>query len=214
MSSAAEGLDNRVPIGYFLHGTGIARNFIEILVNLVGPACIQFSNMLREKNKMNTSVSHQKIAANRCSILAVVFVIFSLGITGCSSKTKLSPSEAKAEAFELLNEEVHSVITDPARANEIVELIEGLEKSFLRAIEDRSRHRRDFATLNADYGTPKEAFAQLMEQIETDEESNREKVVALRAKLVRATTADEWVELAKSKEKAFEASFMSLHAAK
>jgi len=163
---------------------------------------------------MNTSISHQKIAAIRCSILAVVFVIFSLGVTGCSSKTKQSPSEAKAEVFEILNEEVHSVITDPARANEIVELIEKLEKSFLRAIEDRSRHRREFAALNADYDTPKEAFVRLMEQIEKDEESNREKVAELRTELVRATTADQWVELAKSKEKAFEASFKSLRLAK
>lgn len=102
---------------------------------------------------MNTSISHQKIAAIRCSILAVAFVIFFLGVTGCSSKTKQSPSEAKA-------------------------------------------------------------FVRLMEQIEKDEESNWEKVAELRAELVRATTADQWAELAKSKEKAFEASFKSLRLAK
>ena len=139
---------------------------------------------------------------NRYSILVVTLATLSFGIIGCSSETKKSPGEAKAQAFESLNEQVRSVITDPARTSEVLELMAQLEKSFIGLIEDRTRYRREFATLNADYDAPKEAFAALSEQIQIAEDDNRQEVAEIRSELIRVTTADEWAELAKTKEDA------------
>ena len=108
----------------------------------------------------------------RYSILFIAFVTavvtFIFGVAGCSSETKISPSEAKAQAFELLNEEVRSVVTDPERVNDAADQIAKLEKALRQVVEDRSQHRKDFAVLNADYDTPKTAFVALANQIGKD----------------------------------------------
>lgn len=148
----------------------------------------------------------------RYSILFIALVSFTFGITGCTSKTKISPGEAKAQAFDLLNEEIRSVITDPARANDAADQIAKLEKTFRQVIEDRSQLRKDFVALSADYDAPKEAFVTLANQIEQDEDVNRQKIAEIRAELVRIITADEWAELAKSKQDAFSAGFKALQA--
>ena len=142
------------------------------------------------------------------------FILLSLAIAivaaACAGKDKPTPADVEKEAFNSLRTEVASVITDPERLADALEVVTAIEALFDDLREHLLDRKAKIKALNADYDANRADFVGLYESIQSDMARNQQQISALHRKLMGLTTVAEWEELSKEKESAMEAVIQSI----
>ena len=134
-------------------------------------------------------------------VLLVAVVI--LPSMGC--KSKQTPAEERDQAFADLRADVTSVITDPGRRQEVLKIVDELHGAFNQVRKGRMDRAKEFRALNADYDTPRSAFTAHQDRVNRQLDANRNKIAEVHRRLIKATTPDEWKDLAGSRSDSLDA---------
>ena len=132
----------------------------------------------------------------------VWIIVAALSIAACGGKESVSREDQQVAAFEDLRTAIVEVVTDESRQETVLELVGQFEADVDALREILVQRRSDFRRLNADYDTDKEEFVRFANEMEARIQENRRRVFHARAKLIKATTEDEWDALSKVDTKA------------
>jgi hypothetical protein len=140
----------------------------------------------------------------------VWIIVAALSIVSCAGKDPVSREDQQVAAFEDLRMAIVEVVTDESRRETVLELIEEFEADVdgLRGI--LVQRRSDFRRLHADYDTDREKFLRFANEMEARIQQNQRRIFDARAKLIKATTEDEWDALTKVETKAMKSISMSI----
>jgi hypothetical protein len=147
-------------------------------------------------------------AINRVSAV-VLFAFIALGTTGCAGK-KASPLENEQQAFDDVRAELLSIVIDPKRAAEAVELVSALEQSFSVTRKDIELRKANLILLNEDYDASRSDFEVQFEHIALDIRTNRNHISAIHRQFAEVLTAEEWAAIDKARSKAMNAAINTI----
>jgi predicted small lipoprotein YifL len=136
------------------------------------------------------------------NIRNVWIIVAVLSIAACGGKEPVSREDQQVAAFEDLRTAIVEVVSDESRRETVLGLAEEFEADVDALREILVQRRSDFRRLNADYDTDKEEFVRFANEMETRIQENQRRVFDGRAKLIQATTAEEWDALTKVDTKA------------
>jgi hypothetical protein len=139
------------------------------------------------------------------TIASALLVIMALGIAGCSSN-KQTPQEAEQQAFADVKAEIQSVVTDPDRAAQAIDLIDDLKTSLDKVQADIAKRKANLGQLHQDYDIPREAYENELAAMRAEFHANGQRVFAVRRQLTEVLTDEEWTTLEKARSKALESS--------
>jgi len=101
-------------------------------------------------------------------------------------------------------------VTDPDRADKVVDLVDQLEKSFEDTRKNVQARKAKTRALNANYDATRDDFAALYDEAKQDMVSNRATMTRIHRQMVDAMTVDEWSQVQKAESKALQASVAAL----
>jgi len=136
------------------------------------------------------------MSKRRCVILLL------MGLTACGGKEQVSSEDQQDAAFADLRVAVDDTVTDEASKSEVMQLVDELESDVDKLREILVMRRAEIRRLNADYDVTREDFLNFANETEVRIQENRRNVLAARARLVNATTQEEWNVLTKVETKA------------
>lgn len=125
-------------------------------------------------------------------------------LSACGGKEAVTALEMEQSAFQDLDAEIQTIVTDPARAAEVQVLVEQFQQEFIllrKVIEDQ---RIESRALNANYDATREEFEAQIAASQENMQAARERVTGAHLAIIAATTAEEWSELHKATTKAME----------
>lgn len=96
-----------------------------------------------------------------------------------------------------LREGIRATVTEPARRDPMLALIDRLERESLLCQEQSREFSRRLQELNADYATPDAAFEALALEVRGFRDRQREVLVGIHLEMARLATAEEWPRLVK-----------------
>jgi hypothetical protein len=134
-----------------------------------------------------------------------------LCVSGCAGK-KQSPVDKMQEAFADLRTEIQTIVADPERASQAVELVDQLEQTYTDATASIQSHKDQLRELNEDYDVSRAAMEEPMALILVDLEVNQKVVLEIGNKMSALLTAEEKDELAKARSKALSAAVNTMNA--
>jgi hypothetical protein len=154
----------------------------------------------KEVKGMNTNVSR---AANFLSgyakkagfIGGLAALIGVLLVAGCAHKPEAPPQKTES-----LQDLVHKEISDPARAEKVLALMEQMDARIKLQNEMNQQAQQAFLNLNADYNTTPEQFQQHMDSARASRDENRQKIMDAYFQIKALTTQQEWEALSKPGE--------------
>jgi len=143
--------------------------------------------------------------------LPVMMAVFLLILSGCM-KSNVSPVDEANQAFADVQVEMQSVITDPKRAKEAIELLLAMKQSFADSLAKTQANRKQFIKLNADYNSTRAELDAAIAKVRKDMRSDQETITKYNRQMVDILTAEEWAEIQKSSSKAMSAAIQALQA--
>ena len=149
---------------------------------------------------------------NRITSLSSAIVVLAataLGTAGCASKNE-SPFDIEKQAFDDVRAEIQSIVSDPDRAAEAIDLVSALQQSIDDTQKDVSARKARIRELNADYDASRADIEAQFDQIKSDIKSNHQRASEIHRQLVSVLTADEWAEVEKASSQAMAAAIKSL----
>ncbi len=136
-----------------------------------------------------------------------------VALTGCGGNKNMTPADEMGAAFDDFNAEIREVVTEPERADQVVALVDKLEKE-LRLMQNQINAREaDFRKLNANYDTSEQQFKDFAERVERETRENKETASTTYRALYKLLTPEERDALVKSRSKAVTAAVRNLEAA-
>ena len=126
-------------------------------------------------------------------------------IAGCGGKDAVSREDQQAAAFADLRSAVEEVVAEDNRRADIMRLIDGLELDINSLRASLVERRTEFRRLNADYDTTREELTEFANAMEVRIQEDRRRVFDGRARLIAATTDEEWDALTKVDTRAMKA---------
>lgn len=134
-------------------------------------------------------------------------------LAACGGDKNMTPADEMGAAFDDFSAEIREVVTDEARADQVVAIIEQLEVD-LRLMQNRINARQgDFRKLNANYDATMEDFQRFSDRVERETRENRDKAATSYRELYRLLTPEERDALVKTRSKAVTAAIANLDAA-
>jgi hypothetical protein len=113
--------------------------------------------------------------------------------------------ESAKGAFNDLRAAVRNEIRDPARATEVTDLVDRLERLMIEAGEARNTHTTRLNALIANYDAPEEDFKAAFREFNAKRISRQDQILAIDQKARTLTTHEEWKAIAKAAAHALEA---------
>lgn len=133
--------------------------------------------------------------------LALGLFVVSLG--ACSSDHR-QPSEVIRDGMFATREAVREVVPEPERQEELVALVDELERLLGEQSEDLQEAARRMEALNDDPRTTRAAFDAEFRAVTERRRARRDEVFDLHFRLIELTTEDEWKHIGKREAAAFE----------
>ena len=149
------------------------------------------------------------IATSRLPAFCILITIIAFFTAGCAGK---SPIDKEVDAFDNLRTNVQDVVADPERAEQSLVLVDELQREFDDIKELRFERKKQIKALNADYDASRAEFETLLDGIAQDRLANQERVSQTYRQLLEVITTEEWAKLAKSRNKAMQATIKALQA--
>ena len=118
-------------------------------------------------------------------------------MAACSGEPKLTPEKAVLQSMDELRSAAQTTIKDPARAKEMVGVVDQLERHFDEALKANQTHFVRLRALDTDYDTTEADFRKLFADFNAGAVRRRDRFVELRERLIAATTEAEWNDIAK-----------------
>lgn len=140
-------------------------------------------------------------------IFCGVVVITALLTASCAGK-KTFPEEKEMEAFQALHADVREVVTDSTRAEQMVALVGELQQEF-DAI-NRAKRLERYRALHLDYDASRAEIEVLLDGFMQERLVSYERVTQTYRKMRDAVTAEEWIALSKSSNKAMDAALQAM----
>ena len=141
---------------------------------------------------------------NPTYLLIVVACVAAL-IAGCGGKDAVSREDQQAAAFADLRSAVEEVVVDDERRVDVLQQVDDFESDVNSLRATLVERRAEFRRLNADYDTTREELTEFANAMEARIQENRRRVFDGRARLIAATTDEEWVALTKVDTRAMKA---------
>ena len=126
-------------------------------------------------------------------------------VAGCGGTDPVSREDQQAAAFADLRSAVEEVVVEDDRRADVMRLIDGLELDINSLRASLVERRTEFRRLNADYDTTREELTEFANAMEVRIQENRRRVFDGRARLIAATTDEEWDALTKVDTRAMKA---------
>jgi len=155
-----------------------------------------------------TSDSHH-VAVSSPWVAAVFALALALAAVGCSSKHLTPEQQAQAEA-EAYQAQIRKVVTDPARADQLVALIGEFQQQIRESAANLKDYRAKVAALDANYEATRADYEDLISQQNAHHEALLKKFAGLREQMTALTTDAEWEELKKARLRTLEADLRDL----
>jgi outer membrane murein-binding lipoprotein Lpp len=146
----------------------------------------------------------EKWLQRRVRLPHILLVVVATMIAGCRSTPK---SEVVAKAVTTYQSKIREIITDPARAEMLVQLVDQAVAQRNAAESAAAVFLENFERLNADYDATKAQFTSLLATHRNERRQIAEALLSIRAKMVAGTTPKEWESLSKVREKALDTIF-------
>jgi hypothetical protein len=123
-------------------------------------------------------------------------------LAACGGSEPVSREDEQAAAFADLRLAIVETVTDEARQNEVLGIIDALEEDVgdLRGL--LVRRRTELRELNADYDTTREDFLEFASRMEARIQNGRREAIQQHIKLADAMTEEEWASLSRAQTKA------------
>lgn len=144
-------------------------------------------------------------------VKAASFVLVVALLTGCGGN-KTPPDDAMSQGFDAFNDEIRTVVTDPARADRAIELVTELERQ-VEVLEDRIAARElAFRKINADYDATEADFREFLDGIDRQVRENKATMDKIYRELYRTLNAAEREELEGSQSAAIKSAITAINA--
>ena len=141
---------------------------------------------------------------------SISIILLAVLLAACGGKETVSREGKQDAAFADLRVAIEATVTDKERSIEVLSLVDDFEQDVddLRAL--LVLRRAELRKLNANYDTTREELSRFSKEMTEKIEENRADLLAARIQLLKATTADEWAELARAETKAMQSISLSL----
>ena len=131
-------------------------------------------------------------ASCRLTLLCIAVALF----TACSDSKQTSPETiTPAKITAKMHQEIKSIITDPARAQQVISLSDQLNIIIVEAVQERDKKSAMIRSMNANYDTTKAEFETLLNTINAKEKQRYMKVLAINTEMKKILTSQEWKQL-------------------
>lgn len=130
-----------------------------------------------------------KKAGYLCGLSVVIVVLL---MAGCAHKPDAPPQKAES-----LQDLVHKEISDPARSEKILALMEQMDARIKLQQEMNQQAQQVFIMLNADYETTPEQLQKHLDSAKVSRDKNRQKIMDYYFQIKALTTQQEWEALSK-----------------
>jgi len=110
---------------------------------------------------------------------------------GCAKQAP-DPAQLRADETTL----VQSTVTDAARAERLLALLDERDRLIEETIEMLQQYRRELKAINADYDASREIIIEMVDQYNHDRAQKQLRFIDLIAQMKAATTAAEWKVIA------------------
>jgi len=131
-------------------------------------------------------------------------------VAGCSSKRGLTPEQQAQADVTAYEAQIHKIVPDPARADQLVALTNEFQQLATESIANVKSYRAKVAALNSDYDATRQDYEVLFSQQDASREAFIKKAGALRERMAALTTDSEWEELKKARLRLLDADLEEL----
>jgi hypothetical protein len=138
------------------------------------------------------------------------FALALVTVAGCSSKPKPTLEQQTQADMAEYEAQIRKVVSDPARANELVALANAFQGLAHEGIANAKEYRAKVAALDANYGATRADYEILFSQQDTAREALLKKATALRERAAALMTDSEWTQLKKARLRALDAELQEL----
>lgn len=126
-----------------------------------------------------------------CTILATA--LFGIGLlAGCKGPTQLEATTSAVDETRML---IKEHVVDEAKAEQMLALVDQLEKDLEAYREIRAAHDRGLVEKNADYDATREDLQTLYDAYNSDTRSIGMKIVQTDLAMKKLSTPEEWTEI-------------------
>ena len=155
--------------------------------------------------------SQRKLTSSRCWPAAAVALMLALTTAaGCSSKHELTPEQQAPADVTAYEAQIHKIVPDPARADQLVALTNEFQRLATESIASVKGYRAKVTALNSDYDATRQDYEALFSQQDARREAFIKKASSLRERMAALTTDSEWEELKKARLRLLDADLEEL----
>lgn len=127
----------------------------------------------------------------RSSMGLIALLAALLLLAGCA-RPPANPAQLRADENAL----VRATVADPARAEQLLRLIDERERLVDETRAMLEQYRREMKAVNADYDASRELIVEMIDYYNRDRARKQLAFIDLVTAMKRATTADEWAVIA------------------
>jgi uncharacterized coiled-coil DUF342 family protein len=157
-----------------------------------------------------TSSQRKLISSSRWPVAAIALTLALAAVAGCSSKRELTPEQQAQADVTAYEAQIHKIVPDPARADQLVALTNEFQQLATESIANVKSYRAKVAALNTDYDATRQDYEALFSQQDASREAFIKKAGALRERIAALTTDSEWEELKKARLRLLDADLEEL----
>jgi predicted component of type VI protein secretion system len=143
-------------------------------------------------------------------VAALVLTLALAAVSGCSSRSALTPEQQAQADLTAYEQEIRKVIPDPARADQLIALTNEFQQLVNQSIASIKNYRARVATLNSNYDATRADYEALFSEQDAAREAFLKKAGALRERMTVFTSDAEWEQLKKVRLRALDADLQEL----
>lgn len=155
--------------------------------------------------------SRRKLTSVPRWLVAVMALTLAVAtVAGCSSKRDLTPEQQAQADVTAYEAQIHKIVSDPARADQLVALTNEFQQLATESIASVKGYRAKVTALNSDYDATRQDYEALFSQQDARREAFIKSAGALRERMAALTTDSEWEELKKARLRLLDADLEEL----
>jgi hypothetical protein len=157
-----------------------------------------------------TSSQRKLISSARWPVAVIALTLALAAIASCSAKRGLTPEQQAQADVAAYEAQIHRIVPDPARADQLVALTNEFQQLATESIANVKSYRAKAAALNTDYDATRQDYEALFSQQDASREAFIKKAGALRERMAALTIDSEWEELKKARLRLLDADLEEL----
>lgn len=141
--------------------------------------------------------------------LSTIFIVLLLVVSGCAGK-EASPVDEASQAFDDVQAEIRSAVTDPEREKKALELLSAVRQSFIEARVTSQANNEQFGKRFANYDSTRDELQSVLVKIREEDILHQKTWTNYHRQMVDVLTEEEWAEIQKSHTEAMSAALKTL----